>query len=58
MNAWRARTVNDHRAMAILTKVALRWRAGAVSRAYRTVGFNGAAVHGAQGRHGLSWRGR
>jgi hypothetical protein len=35
MTAWRARTVNDHRAMAILAKVALRWRAGAVSRAYR-----------------------
>ena len=35
MTAWRARTVNDHRAMAILAKVALRWRAGAVSRSYR-----------------------
>ena len=35
MTAWRSRTVNDNRAMAILAKVALRWRAGAVSRAYR-----------------------
>jgi hypothetical protein len=35
MTAWRSRTVDDKRAMAILAKVALRWKAGAVSRAYR-----------------------
>ena len=32
---WRARTTNDHAAMGILTRVALRWKSGTVSRAFR-----------------------